>query len=80
MTTPSDIPPQAFAPVIIEADPVRCQACNRMLAELATAPWRIKCGRCGALNWATADGQLRCTEPTKVTKAIRAQDNGGASA
>ena len=24
--------------------------CGRLLAELVTRPWRIKCGRCGMLN------------------------------
>ena len=68
-----DMPPQAFAPVVVEQDPVRCTHCNRMLAELCTAPWRITCGRCGALNWATADGTVHASEPTKSSRAIRPQ-------
>lgn len=64
------IPPQAYAPIVVEADPVRCQPCNKMLAELATAPWRIKCQRCGALNWATSTGQQFYDQPTKQTRAV----------
>lgn len=74
------IPPSTFAPtvdVIVEVDPVRCEQCNQMLAELATAPWRIKCRRCGSLNWATADGTVNSTEPTKATRSI--ERNKGAS-
>ena len=29
---------------------VRCGRCARLLAEMATAPWRIKCSRCKAVN------------------------------
>lgn len=28
----------------------RCWRCNRLLAELLTRPWRIKCSRCKAPN------------------------------
>ena len=72
----TELPPTAFGPtvdVVIEGDPTRCVHCNRMLAELATAPWRITCGRCGALNWATADGTVHASEPTKSSRAIRQQ-------
>lgn len=69
----NELPPTAFAPtvdVVVEVEPVRCAHCDRMLAELATAPWRMKCNRCGALNWATADGTLHASEPTKNTRAL----------
>jgi|APSaa5957512493_1039668.scaffolds.fasta_scaffold190278_2 phage FluMu protein Com len=39
---------------------VRCASCGRLLAELVTAPWRVKCSRCKALN-ASADHVLRPT-------------------
>ena len=29
---------------------VRCANCGKLLAELVTAPWRIRCGRCKAQN------------------------------
>jgi phage FluMu protein Com len=28
----------------------RCWRCNKLLAELVTAPWRITCPRCKALS------------------------------
>lgn len=28
----------------------RCWRCNRLLAELVTAPWKIICSRCKAVN------------------------------
>jgi phage FluMu protein Com len=28
----------------------RCWRCQRLLAELVTRPWAIRCGRCKALN------------------------------
>lgn len=34
---------------VTDANP-RCWRCSRLLAELATRPWRIKCGRCKAVN------------------------------
>ena len=30
-----------------EAAPLRCTGCGKLLAELVTLPWRIKCPRCG---------------------------------
>ena len=29
---------------------VRCWRCGRLIAELLTKPWRIKCSRCKAIN------------------------------
>ena len=29
---------------------VRCARCNRLLAELVTAPWVLRCTRCKAVN------------------------------
>jgi len=29
---------------------VRCAGCGRLLAEMVTAPWRLKCPRCKAMN------------------------------
>lgn len=73
-----DLPAQTYAPVVVEQEPYRCAHCNRMLAELLTAPWRIKCSRCGALNWATAEGTV-CAEgperPDRI-KPSRRQSNG----
>ncbi len=29
---------------------VRCGSCGKLLAEVVTAPWRIKCRHCKAVN------------------------------
>jgi len=34
---------------------VRCHRCNRLLAEMVSRPWRIKCSRCKATNQAGVD-------------------------
>lgn len=28
----------------------RCWRCKRLLAEMVTSPWRIRCNRCKAVN------------------------------
>ena len=40
----------------------RCHGCGRLLAELATAPWIIRCDRCSLTNVGRVDGAvlLRC--------------------
>lgn len=72
-----EIPPQAFAPVVIDVEPVRCVVCQRMLAEQLTAPWRIKCSRCGALNFVTADGRRDAMAPTKGQYRNQEGDGNG---
>jgi phage FluMu protein Com len=32
------------------AERPRCWRCNKLLAEVVSAPWQITCGRCKALN------------------------------
>lgn len=46
----SDFFPSAKKP---ETDTdIRCHRCNKLLIEMATRPWKIKCPRCKATNQA----------------------------
>jgi len=66
---------------------VRCARCNKLLAEQATRPWRIRCARCGHTNrrdpLRTTEGQPRdkretagdaVTPPAKVNGEEYLQD------
>lgn len=54
----------AFGPEEPSPAEVRCQSCNKLLAESLTWPWRIRCYRCGAMNWNT-DGTHHVGPRTK---------------
>ncbi len=41
---------------------VRCANCGKLLAEMVTQPWRIKCARCKAEN-VSADHTLTARRP-----------------
>ncbi len=53
---PVSLPPSGYA--VGRAEPIgprtdqrpRCRYCGRMVAYYATRPWRIKCGKCGAVT------------------------------
>lgn len=35
---------------VVTDENVKCWRCERLLAEVVSRPWRIKCGRCKAVN------------------------------
>ena len=43
---------------------VRCSRCHKLLAEMASRPWRIICVRCGHANL----GQLRNAPPVELSQ------------
>ncbi len=41
----------------------RCWRCGRLMAEMVTRPWRIKCGRCKAINQAGVSASVEPVNP-----------------
>lgn len=46
---------------------VRCNGCEKLLAEMVSTPYRLRCPRCKQLNHAGVPGQANGSEPSSST-------------
>lgn len=54
-----DAPPSSAGSGGVTVNNLRCRQCNKLLAEQITAPWKVKCVRCGAMNFKKEDDATR---------------------
>ena len=66
-TPPAAVP--SSVPKVL-AGPVRCERCNRLLAELATPPFRFTCPKCKAVQAVDVTGEARADDSALAELAI----------
>ena len=58
---------------------LRCEGCNKLLAELVTAPWALQCARCKTLNLSFEEHDFQGRELMRLVRERRSSRNRSSS-